>query len=116
MNLTETIRAEIEYALAQEIPVVFHIDESANRYVQLSASEGEVVVECVSNAYLNGDDKLTASELALLSELGWPAAKPQENFARSWAAPANAEQIASFLAATVQNVFRSSCVRVERIE
>lgn len=114
--LHQTVHAEVEHAVANQSAVVFKIEGSDNRYVQLSAQNNAIVVESVSNAYLSAGEKLTVAETALLNQLGWIQAAPDENFSRTFAQPANIEDIARLLTSTIQNVFRATQIGVERIE
>jgi hypothetical protein len=81
-----------------------------DRYVQLLLTERhDVVVECVSNRYLSGDEELSLDEELLLLQLGFEPAEsdtePHPNFWWHAAGHADVMQACALAARTLREVF-----------
>lgn len=94
--------------------------KEGNRFVQFGAQPSHGLrAEVVSNAYLQGDDRLVNEQLAALSALGWspPTGAPEEatpekqprgspNFFRDFPRPVPCEEVARLTVRTLADVLR----------
>jgi hypothetical protein len=85
-------------------------EEPRNRYVQMLLTERQdLVVECVSNRFLSGNEELSIDEELLLVQLGFEPAEsdlePHPNFWWHSQRPAGVMQACNLAARTLRDVF-----------
>ena len=110
-RLTETLRAMTEDQF------LILMKKGTNHFVQFAAQGFHGMrAETVCNAYLEGPERLTTEDIAMLGALGWddptsgPGLTPQEdpggspNYFREWATPVEHAEIATLAVRTFLEV------------